>query len=130
MSEREKQALINTAKKASQNSYSPYSHFAVGAALMAENGEIFAGTNVENISFGATVCAERSALCSAVTAGVKKFKALAVYHEGELAYPCGVCRQMLCEFGDMDVFLSDGSQCRELKLSNLIPYNFQTKEIK
>lgn len=94
------QELFSIALKASEKSYSPYSHFPVGAALFMNDGSIITGVNVENRSFGATNCAERTAVFSAVAAGYKTFKAIAIatpvadYPVG----PCGICRQVLSEF--------------------------------
>jgi cytidine deaminase len=91
--------LINEAKAVMNYSYSPYSKFGVGAALLTESGEIFVGCNVENSSFGATICAERVAVTSAVAKGHQKFKALAVISTAEnLCTPCGICRQVISEF--------------------------------
>ena len=129
MTDKEIKELIDFAVSAAENSYSPYSGFSVGAALKGADGRIFCGVNVENISFGGTICAERSALCRAVTDGVKNFEALAVYHKGSFAYPCGICRQMLSEFGDMDVYISDGKTYIKKRLGDLMPYNFESKEI-
>jgi len=92
--------LFLLASEAAKASYSPYSKFRVGAAIVAENGTIFTGTNVENRSFGLTICAERSALVAAVAAGQRKFKAIAIATP-DSSYPvspCGACRQVLSEF--------------------------------
>ncbi|MBS0470593.1 MAG: cytidine deaminase [Proteobacteria bacterium] len=94
------QKLVQTALAVRQKAYAPYSHFLVGAALMAADGTVFKGCNVENISYGATICAERNALFHAVASGHRKFKAIAVV--GDLPAPitpCGMCRQVLGEFG-------------------------------
>ena len=105
----EEKLLIAEALAAQKNSYCPYSKFAVGAALLMNNGQLFKGTNVENASYGATICAERSAICSAMsTMGPAKFmpRAIAVVADlVEPASPCGMCRQTLAEFGDFPVLL-------------------------
>lgn len=119
--------LIGQAFAARANAYCPYSHFAVGAALLAESGRIYTGVNCENAAFGAGTCAERAALASAVTAGERSFRALAVaVGETEPATPCGICRQMLSEFGDMDVICvsEKGTHITRTRLSALLPHAF------
>ena len=100
--------LLHQARKALSFSYSPYSKFKVGAALLSKDGTVFCGTNVENASFGGTICAERSALVAAVSRGVTSFDKLAVCVAGErFASPCGICRQALAEFGlDLSIVCS------------------------
>lgn len=95
----EERSLVAAAKTARLNAYAPYSEFLVGAALLTENGEIFTGCNVENISFGLTLCAERVALSSAVAAGHKTFHMIAIVADtASPISPCGACRQVLAEF--------------------------------
>ena len=96
MNERE---LIERALEMRKAAYAPYSHFHVGAAVLAESGRIYGGANVENASYGATVCAERSAIFAAVNAGERKLAAIAVTET-----PCGMCRQVMREFGDPKAF--------------------------
>lgn len=119
--------LFSKAIDAAKNAYSPYSGFCVGAALLCDDGTVFTGCNIENASYSVTVCAERVALFSAVTAGHRKFKAIAVVGSSNGDFtsptpPCGVCRQALSEFcdGDMTVILSDG----EHRLCELLPMSF------
>lgn len=90
--------LMNEAKNVLHNAYSPYSGIKVGAALLTSSGKIYTGVNVENASFGATICAERVALSKAVTDGESNFKAIAIASNTEGIVPCGICRQVLAEF--------------------------------
>ena len=90
--------LYKTAERARANAYAPYSGFRVGAALLTSDGEVFTGVNVENASFGATICAERTAMVKAVSEGKRDFAAIAVAAGEEEALPCGICRQFMAEF--------------------------------
>lgn len=90
--------LMNEAKGVLHNAYSPYSDIKVGAALLTSSGRIYTGVNVENASFGATICAERVAVSKAVTDGESNFKAIAIASNAEGIVPCGICRQVLAEF--------------------------------
>jgi cytidine deaminase len=102
------QPLIDAAIKARLAAYAPYSNFQVGAALLCENGDIFTGCNVENLSYGLTICAERNAMFAAVAAGQQKFQAIAIAADTDKAIsPCGACRQVMCEFGDFPVLLAN-----------------------
>jgi cytidine deaminase len=93
--------LIAAAKAAMERAYAPYSGFKVGAALRTASGRIFTGCNVENASFGATICAERTAVVKAVSEGEKEFDAIAIVSSsGEVTPPCGICRQVLAEFAE------------------------------
>ena len=105
--------LLALAAQAAAAAYVPYSHFAVGAALRAEDGRIFTGCNVENASYGLTICAERNAVAHAVAEGARRFDAIAVVTENGVT-PCGACRQVLAEFGpEMTVIVADaaGNRC-------------------
>jgi cytidine deaminase len=119
--------LIDSALAARNRAYAPYSKFHVGAALMADDGEIVIGCNVENASYGMTICAERAAVFTAVAAGQRRFRAIAIATSGGLA-PCGACRQVLAEFGDELLILlvdSEGTKPTiELSLSQLLPGTF------
>ncbi len=96
--------LVRLSVLAKENSYSPYSRFRVGAAVLAESGKIYTGTNIENASLGATCCAERVAVFNAVSGGERKIRALAVCSDSdEYTMPCGICRQVLAEFADDDM---------------------------
>ena len=119
--------LIKKAMEASENSYSPYSNYKVGAALLTKNGKIFTGANIENASYSPTVCAERVAIFKAISEGEKDFSAIAVYGKG-LAYPCGVCRQVLSEFCKEDfkiLIVKDEENYIEHTLGELLPKSFK-----
>ena len=97
-------SLIATATAARLAAYAPYSNFQVGAALLAKDGRVFTGCNVENLSYGLTICAERNAIFAAVAAGVREFDAIAIVADTrEPVSPCGACRQVMAEFGDFKV---------------------------
>ena len=122
--------LLATAKEAAKHSYSPYSHFSVGAAVMTEEGSIYSGTNIENASYGDTVCAERVAIFKAVSEGARKLLALAVYSKkAALAYPCGMCLQVINEFadGEMPVLVAGNVGEKQYKLSDLLPHPFDAQ---
>jgi cytidine deaminase len=114
--------LVMAAWKAREMAYAPYSKFAVGAALLASDGRIFSGCNVENISFGLTQCAERTAICAAVAAGVREFGMLAVVADTAVPIsPCGACRQVMAEFGVPRVILANRSGQLAFSLEELLP---------
>lgn len=103
----ERERLVETANLAKVNAYAPYSQFPVGAALLTEDYTFFAGCNVENSSYGLTICAERNAIFKAVCAGQRKFKAIAIVSNDNFLPPCGACRQVLSEFSpDIEIILS------------------------
>lgn len=119
--------LYRKAKQALEYSYAPYSKFRVGAALLTNSGEVFTGVNVENSSFGGTICAERTAFVKAISEGFREFSALAVVSsEGEV-YPCGICRQFMYEFGD-DLKIITGEDEEHLniaEITELLPKGFR-----
>ncbi len=117
--------LIRRAKEAAENAYVPYSRFQVGACLLAADGALYAGCNIENASYGGTNCAERTALFKAVSEGARAFTAIAVYNKTALPWPCGVCRQVLNEFAPhLRVLVATDDQRAEARLDELLPYSF------
>ena len=126
MTEDEIKKLIERAIAALEKTYSPYSHFGVGAALVCEDGSIYEGCNIENASYGLTNCAERTAIFKAVSEGHTKFKVLAVVAdtEGPCA-PCGACRQVISEFEIPQIILSNlKGNYRLVSLDELLPFRF------
>lgn len=138
---KEYQEILQEAEKVLENSYSPYSNFKVGAALLSVNGKIITGTNVENASYGVTICAERAALAKANSEGERCFKALALIAKGdfkddqEIVTPCGICRQSLLEFSqfcgeDLEVIMSNNSKTKIIiaQISELLPLSFKANK--
>ena len=120
--------LINAASAAYGQAYAPYSGFKVGAALLTKTGKIFTGCNVENVSLGLTICAERSAIATAIAQGSKDVIAIAVVTAGKKpAIPCGACRQVLAEFNpNMKVLAATiGGELQEFNLAELLPFPSQ-----
>lgn len=119
--------LYKIAEGMVEKAYAPYSKFHVGAALLTTTGEVFTGINVENSSFGATICAERTAVVKAVSEGYKEFSAIAIASSGGEAYPCGICRQFIFEFGDdIDVITSEDRQHLNVsKITDLLQHGFR-----
>ena len=114
--------LIAAAWEARENAYAPYSDFKVGAALLGTDGSVFAGCNVENISYGLTNCAERVAIGAAVSAGVRSFDRVAVVADtAQPISPCGACRQVLAEFGVKTVILANRTESVIFSLEELLP---------
>jgi len=129
--------LINLAKEAMQKSYSPYSNFSVGAALLSKKGKIYLGCNIENAAFSPTCCAERTAFFKAISEGEKEFSKIAIVggknkEITEFCAPCGVCRQVMREFCNDDflIILSNGEEIKEYKLSEILPISFSPKDVR
>ena len=125
--------LMKIARKARQNAYAPYSHFAVGAALLAESGRVYTGCNIENAGYTPTNCAERTAIFKAVYEGERQFSAIAVASDSEnFTAPCGVCRQVLAEFCDAEmpvICINREGKYRILSLGELLPFAFSKKDM-
>lgn len=131
MTELEIQKLMDCAIKARENAYSPYSHFAVGAALLCEDGTFYEGCNIENASYGLTNCAERTAIFKAVSEGHIKFKALAVVAdtEGPCA-PCGACRQVMAEFKIPLIIMGNlMGNIKIVTIEELLPFSFSECDV-
>lgn len=131
MTELETQNLVNRAIKARENAYCPYSHFAVGAALLCEDGTIYEGCNIENVSYGLTNCAERTAIFKAVSEGHTRFKALAVVAdtEGPCA-PCGACRQVMSEFNIPLIIMANlKGTIKMVSMEELLPFSFSECDV-
>ena len=121
--------LITAARKAMKYAHAPYSKYKVGAALLCKDGSIYSGCNVENASYGLTVCAERTALLKAVSDGKRKFSAIAITSTGKKAqpYPCGACRQAMAEFCDKNfviIVLHPSGRYATTSLGELLPNSF------
>jgi cytidine deaminase len=119
--------LVNAARAARENAHAPFSEFKVGAAVRAKSGKVYTGCNVENSTYGLTICAERVAIFKAVSEGEREFEAIAVCTDTEvLTPPCGACRQIIWEFcGDVPVILSNlGGQTETHQMSALFPRPF------
>lgn len=119
--------LIKAAHDEMKKAYAPYSEIKVGAALLTSDGRVYTGSNIENASYGATICAERAAVAKAVNAGEKTFSAIAVVSNIKgYTYPCGICRQVLAEFSrDMDIVMYNGSEIKVEKLKEIFPHSFK-----
>lgn len=136
LTQEQKNGLLKAAWDAMEYSYSPYSNFQVGAALLGVSGTVYTGCNIENIAYGPSNCAERTAFFKAVSQGEKEFTAIAVVGEHrdepgqnmDFTYPCGVCRQVMLEFCDPKTFLvvfgNRGNQQQVHTLEEIIPYGF------
>ena len=132
-----KKQLIETAVKAREMAYAPYSHYKVGAALLAKSGKIYTGCNVENASFTPTNCAERTAFFKAISEGDREFEMIAIVagKDGEElsknCTPCGVCRQVMTEFCDKDfkIILGIPDDFKVLTLEEIMPYSFSATEL-
>ena len=125
-------SLISAARGAQARAYAPYSKFQVGAALEGPDGTVFTGCNVENASYGLTICAERAAVCAAVSAGVTRFRrAVVVSNADPPAAPCGACRQVLAEFGlDLPIEGVGSKATVRWRLSDLLPAAFGPEQLR
>lgn len=140
LSQKERKELIGKAIEARRKSYSPYSHYQVGAALLCADGQMITGCNIENAAYGPSNCAERTAFFKAVSEGIREFAAIAIVGspEGEAlsqyAYPCGVCRQVMREFCEPSQFhvivAKSEEDCRVMTLEQLLPESFGPENLR
>lgn len=126
--------LLKHAFKAMENAYAPYSNYHVGACVSCKDGKYFYGANIENASFGATNCAERSAIFAAYSNGYRKddIEAIAIVSDGDrLGAPCGICRQVLSELLNQDtpIILSNGKEIKETNIDELLPMQFKMEDV-
>lgn len=124
--------LVEKAYEAMNFSYSPYSNFKVGAALLTTSGKLYTGCNVEIASFGATNCAERTAIFKAISEGEKEYKAIAIVSSSrDFTYPCGICRQVIVEFSkDIDIIVAKDYDYEVYKIEELLPKSFTQIDLK
>lgn len=124
--------LVKKALEAKKKAYAPYSGFRVGAALIAGSGKVYTGCNIECSSYSPTICAERTAISKAVSEGERQIVAIAITGDSEWTYPCGVCRQVIREFGkDAKVIVvKSEDEYKEYTLEELLPYSFGPEDLK
>ncbi|MGE4215013.1 MAG: cytidine deaminase [Anaerotignaceae bacterium] len=123
----ENRELISLAKQAMQNAYAPYSHFKVGAAAVGKSGVIYTGCNIENSSYGATNCAERTAMFKGISEGEREFEKIAIVSTSQdLTFPCGICRQVMVEFmhGGVVILEDKNGELKEFSVEELMPKAF------
>ena len=125
--------LMDTAKEAAKKSYSPFSKFAVGAGVLTSSGKVYGGCNIENSSFGMTICAERCAIFKAVSDGEKEILAVAIYSPNEDdCYPCGACRQVMYEFQgerEVEIITEEKGELNIKKMSDFLPFGFKIQGV-
>lgn len=124
--------LIDTAISYQKNSYSPYSNFKVGAAVLCSNGKIYGGCNIEIASFSPTICAERTAIFKAISEENTKIEKIAIVGDNDWTYPCGVCRQVIREFSTDNfkiIIIKDRDNYRTHTLEELLPYSFGPEDL-
>ena len=128
----DKKLLIKKALEAKEKAYVPYSKFHVGAAVLTDTGNIYTGCNIECVSHTPTICAERTAIAKSVSEGERNIVAIAVVGDAEWTYPCGVCRQVIREFGKdiIVIIIKSEEEYREYTLKELLPHSFGPSDLK
>lgn len=129
---KEIEKLIEETIKNKKNSYSPYSNFRVSALVKTKNGKIFKGVNIENAAYSPTICAERSALASAISNGEREFSYIVINGDSKDTFPCGVCRQFIREFADSDTKIVIANSADDYKIytiEDLLPHSFSKKDL-
>lgn len=129
---KEIEKLIEETIKNKKNSYSPYSNFRVSALVKTKSGKIFKGVNIENASYSPTICAERSALASAISNGEREFSYIIINGDSKDTFPCGVCRQFIREFADTDTKIVIANSTDDYKIytiEDLLPHSFSKKDL-
>lgn len=129
---KEIEKLIEETIKNKKNSYSPYSNFRVSALVKTKNGKIFKGVNIENAAYSPTICAERSALASAISNGEREFSYIIINGDSKDTFPCGVCRQFIREFADSDTKIVIANSADDYKIytiEDLLPHSFSKKDL-
>lgn len=124
--------LIETAINYQKNSYSPYSNFRVGAAVLTTEGEIYGGCNIEIVSFSPTICAERTAIFKAISEKKTKIRKIAIIGDNEWTFPCGVCRQVIREFATKDlevIIIKNKDEYKTYPLDEILPYSFGPEDL-
>lgn len=123
--------LIQLAREAKEKAYAPYSQYRVGSAVLVADGSFYTGANVENASYGATICAERVAITKAVSEGKRDLVALAIAADSPFPYPCGICRQVMEEFNPQMVVyvVGEGEEYETYTLAELLPHSFSCRNL-
>ena len=127
-----RESLIEKALEAKKNAYVPYSNFQVGAAIEVEDGSVYSGCNIENASYTPSICAERTAIFKAISEGKKEIKKIAIVGDGDMTYPCGVCRQVIREFGkNAEIIVANSKEDYKVyTLEDLLPHSFGPEDLK
>lgn len=122
--------IFEMARDYQTRAYAPYSNFRVGAAVLADDEKLYGGCNIENASFGGTICAERVAMSKAISEGARSIREIAIIGDSDYTYPCGICRQFMAEFArDLTIHIIGPDQVRSYSLDDLLPHAFTSEEM-